>query len=144
MMAGRLGWGLGTPPNLQPRYWGDNWDWVWVRAGRPAKFLLPLNPLPKPPLHPLRREMLVGTSPPTPVGTGEAAGVVLGGAFRAPRWGWRCPEPTRASSPARKKGKSWELKPFLHARPQQEPEENLLYGAKTLLGKILRDLFIFF
>lgn len=100
MMAGMLGWGSAPPPRSDT---GGNWSRVWVWAGRPRSACE----------IPAGIKSAAGTAPASPPegdahGPGKAPGRFLG-AFRALRWGWRCPEPTRAGSPARKKGKSWEL-----------------------------------
>lgn len=87
----------------------------------------------KPPLHPFPEEMLRDRGH-----TG-----VFRGVFHALRWRWRYPEPTQASSPAKEDGEKLGIQPSFHTLPRQEPEEDLLYKAKFLLGKTLRDLLFF-
>lgn len=117
MMVGMLGWGL-VPPS--PRTGGD-WGWVWVRSCKiPAGIKWAAETIPS-------GGRCSWRPPPAPSWTQGGSRVVLG-SVPCPEVGMEMP----GTHPTRKKGKSWELKPSLHARPQQEPEENLLYGAKIL------------
>lgn len=48
-----------------------------------------------------------------------------------------------SQQPRQEDGEKLGIQPSFHTLPRQEPEEDLLYKAKFLLGKTLRDLLIF-
>lgn len=124
--------GARRPPALILGVTGARFGFVPAGCVRPAKFLPALNRLLKPPLHPLWREVLVETSPSW---TGGGTGAVFG-SVSCPEVGMEMPRAHPSGQPCEEEGEKLGIKPFLHAQPQQEPEENLLYRAKILLGKI--------
>lgn len=146
-MTGRArGWpgcgaGARHPPAPVSGVTGAGFGFVPAGHARPAKFLLALNRLPKPPLPPPGgREMLVEPSRSWPRrGTGAAFGSVF--VRRGGDGDTRSP-PQRAALRGRK-GKSWEF--HLSSTPSLSKNQGKIcfYGAKILLGKLLRDLLIF-
>lgn len=48
-----------------------------------------------------------------------------------------------SQQPRQEDGEKLGIQPSFHTLPRQEPEEDLLYKAKFLLGKTLRDLLFF-
>lgn len=87
----------------------------------------------KTPLHPFPEEMLRDP------GTHRD---VLGG-VSCPEAGMEIPRAHPSQQPREEDGEKLGIHPSLHTLPRQEPEEDLLYKAKFLLGKTLRDLLLF-
>lgn len=131
---GVVGWSSAPP---RPRYWGETGgDRGWVHAGQShsaCEIPSGVKSLLKPPLHPFPEEML--KVPGTPRG-------VLGG-ISYPEVRMEIPRAHPSQQPREEDGEKLGIQPSFHTLPRQEPEEDLLYKAKFLLGKTLRDLLLF-
>lgn len=99
-MDGMVGWDSAPPGrDTGVKLVGTGFGFALGQSHSACEIPSGVKSLLKPPLHPFPEEMLRDRGH-----TG-----VFRGVFHALRWRWRYPEPTQASSPARKTGKSWEF-----------------------------------